>query len=93
MFFEAKNFNEVFGEPELDAGGDIEDDGHGEGSDQVHFAFDEFAEHIGELVLFLVFTSCFVLLLKSCYEAFLVVLQHRLVKFLAKLTARVELLV
>ena len=93
MFFEIENFNEVFGEPELDAGGDIEDDGHGEGSDQIHFALDQFAEHVGELVFFLVFASCFVLLLESCYKAFLVVLQHCLVQFLAKLPARVELLV
>ena len=58
---EVEDFDEVLGEPELDAGGDVEDDGHGEGADQVHFGLGQPADHIAEFVLVLVLVRLFVL--------------------------------
>lgn len=51
---EAQDLDEVFGEPELNPCGDVEDDSHGEGPHEVHFGLEESADHVAELVLFFV---------------------------------------
>lgn len=58
---EVEDLDEVFGEPELYASGDVEYDGHGESADQVHPRLGQPADHITELVLILVLVCLLVL--------------------------------
>lgn len=58
---EVEDLDEVLGEPELYAGGDIEYDCHGEGADQVHPGLGQPADHIAELVFILVLVRLLVL--------------------------------
>lgn len=73
----------------MDAGGDVEDDGHSEGAHQVHFGLDQSAEHVAELVFLFVGLMRGVLLLWGCYNAVLVVFDHGFVQFLSEVASAV----
>jgi len=69
-----QNLNKIFGKPELDASGDIQNNSHGEGPNEVHFWLCQSAYHVAKFIFFFIARIFFFLLLGGGYKTLMSIL-------------------